>query len=73
MSTGLLQHPSRDVARGTAVGALVGAGVIHFAYAPTHLDHGLNHGAFFLSGGGSSSPWRPRSGSGPAPSGSGSS
>ena len=51
MSTGLLQHPNRDVARGTAVGALVGAGVIHFAYAPTHLDHGLNHGAFFLSAG----------------------
>jgi hypothetical protein len=37
-----------DVARWTAAVAMVGAGVIHFAYAPVHLDEKLSHGIFFL-------------------------
>jgi len=37
-----------DVARWTAAIAMVGAGIIHFAYAPVHLDEELSHGLFFL-------------------------
>ncbi|MFP3900995.1 MAG: hypothetical protein ACLFXM_09065 [Acidimicrobiia bacterium] len=52
MSAALFEHPTEDrLARAVAAVALVGAGVIHFAFAPTHLDHGLDHGAFFLAAG----------------------
>ncbi|HMG42387.1 MAG TPA: hypothetical protein VK611_13700 [Acidimicrobiales bacterium] len=37
-----------DVTRAVAAAGLVGAGVIHFAYAPVHLDEELSHGIFFL-------------------------
>jgi hypothetical protein len=37
-----------DIARWTAAVAMVGAGIIHFAYAPVHLDEELSHGLFFL-------------------------
>lgn len=37
-----------DIARWTAAVAMVGAGIIHFAYAPMHLDEELSHGLFFL-------------------------
>ncbi|MGH9191159.1 MAG: hypothetical protein ACRDZ0_01615, partial [Acidimicrobiales bacterium] len=50
MSTAL-ERPSRALARAVAVGALIGAGVIHFAYVPTHMAEALNHGAFFLAAG----------------------
>jgi len=40
-----------DVARWTAAVAMVGAGIIHFAYAPMHLDEELSHGLFFLATG----------------------
>jgi hypothetical protein len=50
MSTAL-ELPSRALARAVAVGALIGAGVIHFAYVPTHMAEALSHGAFFLAAG----------------------
>jgi hypothetical protein len=40
-----------DIARWTAAIAMVGAGIIHFAYAPVHLDEKLSHGLFFLATG----------------------
>jgi hypothetical protein len=41
----------QDVVRWLAATALVGAGIIHFAYAPVHLDEELTHGLFFLVSG----------------------
>jgi hypothetical protein len=46
--TGAAPAGLADVARWTAAIALVGAGIIHFAYAPVHLDEELSHGLFFL-------------------------
>lgn len=40
-----------DVARTVAVLALVGAAVIHFAFAPDHLRDQTSHGVFFLVAG----------------------
>ncbi|HEY8546131.1 MAG TPA: hypothetical protein VIL36_13825 [Acidimicrobiales bacterium] len=40
-----------DTLRVLAALALVGAGVIHFAYAPGHLDTETSHGVFFLVAG----------------------
>jgi hypothetical protein len=37
-----------DVARVTAALALLGASVIHFAFAPDHLSEQTSHGVFFL-------------------------
>jgi hypothetical protein len=37
-----------DAVRALVVVALVGAAVIHFAYAPIHLDESTSHGLFFL-------------------------
>jgi hypothetical protein len=37
-----------DLVRWLVVGACVGSAVIHFAYAPTHMDEDAVHGAFFL-------------------------
>ena len=37
-----------DAARWLAALAMVGAGVIHFAYAPHHLEEQTSHGIFFL-------------------------
>jgi hypothetical protein len=37
-----------DVARVTAALAMLGAGVIHFAFAPDHLSEQTSHGVFFL-------------------------
>ncbi|HEX6568955.1 MAG TPA: hypothetical protein VF015_07315, partial [Acidimicrobiales bacterium] len=51
-------EPSPDTPHGATVGdavrwlvaaACVGAAVIHFAYAPPHLDEAASHGAFFLA------------------------
>lgn len=39
----------RDALRLVAVAALIGAGAIHFAYAPIHFDEALNHGVFFVA------------------------
>lgn len=38
-----------DALRMLAVAALIGAGAIHFAYAPTHFDEALSHGVFFVA------------------------
>jgi len=43
--------PLQDVARLTAALATAAAGVIHFAFAPAHLDESLSHGIFFLAAG----------------------
>lgn len=40
-----------DTLRTLAAIALVGAGIIHFAYAPGHLDAETSHGVFFLVAG----------------------
>jgi len=40
-----------DAVRAIAAIALVGAGIIHFAYAPGHLDAETSHGVFFLVAG----------------------
>jgi hypothetical protein len=37
-----------DVLRWLAVAACAGAAVIHFAYAPTHIEEDATHGTFFL-------------------------
>jgi hypothetical protein len=39
-----------DLGRWSALAAvaMVGAGIVHFAYAPMHLDEELSHGLFFL-------------------------
>ena len=37
-----------DALRWLAVAACAGAAVIHFAYAPTHLEEDATHGTFFL-------------------------
>jgi hypothetical protein len=37
-----------DVARTLAAVAMLGAGVIHFAFAPDHLSEQTSHGVFFL-------------------------
>lgn len=37
-----------EVARWVAAAASVGAAVVHFAFAPTHLDEAASHGLFFL-------------------------
>lgn len=37
-----------DAARAVAAVAMLGAAVIHFAYAPEHLDAQTSHGVFFL-------------------------
>ena len=37
-----------DVARSVAALAMLGAAVIHFAFAPDHLDEQTSHGVFFL-------------------------
>jgi hypothetical protein len=37
-----------EAARAVAAAGLVGAGVIHFAYAPVHIDEAFTHGAFFV-------------------------
>jgi peptidoglycan/LPS O-acetylase OafA/YrhL len=37
-----------DVLRLLAVAACAGAAVIHFAYAPTHIEEDATHGTFFL-------------------------
>ena len=37
-----------DVARITAALAMLGAAVIHFAFAPDHLSEQTSHGVFFL-------------------------
>ena len=37
-----------DSLRWLAIAACTGAAVIHFAYAPTHLDESATHGTFFL-------------------------
>jgi hypothetical protein len=39
----------RDVARIVAVVGLLGAAILHFAYAPGHLDAETSHGIFFLT------------------------
>jgi hypothetical protein len=38
-----------DLVRYAAAWVLLAAGVIHFAYAPSHLDESGSHGAFFLA------------------------
>jgi hypothetical protein len=38
-----------DLMRYVAAGALLAAGVVHFAYAPGHLDESGSHGVFFLA------------------------
>jgi hypothetical protein len=38
-----------DLGRYAAAWVLLAAGVIHFAYAPSHLDESGSHGAFFLT------------------------
>ena len=38
-----------DALRWPAAAACVGAAVIHFAYAPTHLEEDTLHGVFFLA------------------------
>jgi hypothetical protein len=45
------QGPSRtsDTLRWLVAAACVGSAVIHFAYAPTHIDEDGAHGAFFLA------------------------
>ena len=56
-------HPV-DARRRAAVaggGRLRRRAVIHFAYAPTHLDEDAVHGTFFLVTGGCSSAWPSRS------------
>ena len=40
-----------DVLRWLVAGACVGAAIIHFAYAPAHMDDDAAHGAFFLTAG----------------------
>lgn len=40
-----------DAVRFAAAVASIGAGVIHFAYAPVHLDEAFDHGMFFLVAG----------------------
>lgn len=42
-----------DLGRWSALAAvaMVGAGIVHFAYAPMHLDEELSHGLFFLAAG----------------------
>ena len=40
-----------EALRWPAAAASVGAAVIHFAYAPTHLEEDALHGAFFLTAG----------------------
>jgi hypothetical protein len=35
--------------RGVVAAALVGAAVVHFAYAPVHLQENIAHGVFFLA------------------------
>ena len=49
-SAGESRAGSWDIGRCTAIAAvaMVGAGIIHFAYAPVHLDEKLSHGLFFL-------------------------
>ncbi|HEY8524908.1 MAG TPA: hypothetical protein VIL48_08105 [Acidimicrobiales bacterium] len=42
---------AEQAARSAAAAASLGAALIHFAYAPVHLDEALNHGAFFLAAG----------------------
>jgi hypothetical protein len=42
------QFGLRDAARWLAALAMLGAGVIHFAYAPHHLEEQTSHGVFFL-------------------------
>ena len=37
-----------DALRWLAVAACAGAAVIHFAYAPTHIEEDATHGTFFL-------------------------
>src|SRR5688572_11731432 len=37
-----------DILRVIAALGLAGAGIIHFAYAPGHLDTETSHGVFFL-------------------------
>jgi hypothetical protein len=37
-----------DVARTVAAVAMLGAAIIHFAFAPDHMDEQTSHGAFFL-------------------------
>ncbi|HET9612144.1 MAG TPA: hypothetical protein VFP06_21195 [Acidimicrobiales bacterium] len=39
------------VLRWLAAGACVGAAIIHFAYAPAHMDEDAAHGVFFLAAG----------------------
>jgi hypothetical protein len=41
----------QDIVRWLGATALVGAGIIHFAYAPVHLDEQFSHGLFFLVSG----------------------
>lgn len=38
-----------DTVRWLAVAACVGSAVVHFAYAPRHLDEETSHGVFFLT------------------------
>ena len=38
-----------DTLRWLVAAACVGSAVVHFAYAPTHLDEQASHGAFFLT------------------------
>ncbi|HEY3139959.1 MAG TPA: hypothetical protein VGJ86_02465 [Acidimicrobiales bacterium] len=38
-----------DVVRGIAAASLLGAAVIHFAYAPVHFDEATSHGVFFVA------------------------
>ncbi|HEX6424712.1 MAG TPA: hypothetical protein VFZ79_14615 [Acidimicrobiales bacterium] len=40
-----------DVLRWLVAGACVGAAIVHFAYAPAHMDEEAAHGAFFLTAG----------------------
>ena len=42
------QHTVADVARSVAALAMLGAAIIHFAFAPDHLSEQTSHGVFFL-------------------------